>query len=138
MGHRIRRRRLTVLEQAADMRRNCPDFVQRLSKDGMSWTGPIKPTPLSVTYTIEIVYRRRCGRPQVWVRQPELAVKKEDYRFVHIYSEGCLCLNAEEEWRPWMAFSATFVPWTAEWLFYFEVWLATGSWRGGGEYRAAT
>ena|SRR5205823_13150519 len=134
MDHRIRRRQLTVFEQAADMRRNRPEFVQHLSHAGMTWRGPITPTPLSVTYTIEIAYRRRWG-PQVWVRQPELAVKKEDYRFVHIYSEGCLCLNSEEEWRPWMAISSTFVPWTAEWLFYFEVWRATGSWRGGGEYR---
>lgn len=136
MGHRIRRRPLTVLEQAADMQRNRPDFVQRLSAAGMSWTGPITPTPLSVTYTIEIIYRRRYY-PQVWVRQPELPVKKEDYRFVHIYAEGCLCLHAEEEWRPWMSISSTFVPWAAEWLVYFELWMATGVWHGGGEYRVS-
>jgi hypothetical protein len=123
-----------VFEQAADMRRNRPDFIQRLSQAGMTWVGPIKPTPLSLTYTIEIIYRRHWC-PQVWVRQPALAVRQEDYRFVHIYCEGCLCLNSEEEWRPWMTLSSTFIPWTAEWLLYFEVWQATGSWDGGGEYR---
>jgi hypothetical protein len=136
MAHKIKRRGLTVFEQAADMRLSQPEFVQRLSQTGMSWTGPLTPTPLSVTYTIEIVYRRHWP-PQVWVKHPMLAVKKEDFRVVHIYSEGCLCLNAEEEWRPWMTISSTFVPWAAEWLFYFEAWIATGAWHGGGEYRVS-
>jgi hypothetical protein len=119
------------------MRRHRPNFVQNLSPCGMVWTGTITPTPLSTAYTIEITYRRR-HYPQVWVRQPELAVKKEDYKLVHIYREGCLCLHAEDEWRPWMTISSTFVPWTAEWLVYFEVWLATGLWQGGGEYRVTS
>lgn len=137
MGHRIRRRSLTVFDQATDMRLHRPDFAALFSRSGMAWTGPITPTPLSTTYTIEITYRRR-QYPQVWVRQPELPVKKEDYRLVHIYSEGCLCLHAAEEWRPWITISSTFVPWATEWLFYFEVWLATGLWRGGGEYRVTS
>ena len=28
----------------------------------------------------------------------------------------------------------TLIPWTAEWLWYFEDWLATGVWSGGGEH----
>ena len=28
----------------------------------------------------------------------------------------------------------TTVPWTAEWLLNYEIWLATGSWYGGGEW----
>ena len=136
MGHRIRRRPLTVFQQDADMRRNRPDFARRFSLDGMTWTGPITPTPLSATYTIEITYRRHWF-PQVWVREPRLPVTKEDYSLVHIYREGCLCLHAEEEWRPWMTISSTFVPWTAEWLLYFELWMATGIWHGGGEYRVS-
>lgn len=28
----------------------------------------------------------------------------------------------------------TIVPWTAEWLLNYELWLATGEWVGGGEH----
>lgn len=31
-----------------------------------------------------------------------------------------------------MLLSTTVVPWTAEWLIHYEVWLATGQWTGGG------
>ena len=134
MAGRIRRRDLKVSEQRADMRNNCPQFVPRRSDEGLVWTGLLKPTPLSETYTIEIIYRRR-HYPQVWVRQPTLRVKVEDYKVVHIFREGCLCLHAEEEWKPWMTISSTLVPWAAEWLLYYELWLATGQWHGGGEYR---
>ena len=28
----------------------------------------------------------------------------------------------------------TTVPWTSEWLLNYEIWLATGTWYGGGEW----
>ena len=28
----------------------------------------------------------------------------------------------------------TIIPWTVEWLYYYELWLATGEWLGGGEH----
>jgi len=33
-----------------------------------------------------------------------------------------------------MLIADTTVPWTAEWLANYEVWLATGEWHGGGEW----
>jgi hypothetical protein len=29
---------------------------------------------------------------------------------------------------------ASRLPWAAIWLFYFEEWLASGEWKGGGEH----
>ena len=26
----------------------------------------------------------------------------------------------------------TIIPWTQEWLYFYEIWLLTGEWRGGG------
>ena len=40
-----------------------------------------------------------------------------------------------------MSIADTIVPWTAEWLVYYEIWLMTGEWYGGGDWpprRAAT
>jgi hypothetical protein len=31
-----------------------------------------------------------------------------------------------------MSIAATIVPWLSLWLYYYEVWLATGAWEGGG------
>lgn len=28
----------------------------------------------------------------------------------------------------------TIIPWTIEWLYYYELWLATGEWLGGGDH----
>lgn len=33
-----------------------------------------------------------------------------------------------------MKLSDTYIAWTAEWLGYFEDWLATGEWAGGGRH----
>jgi hypothetical protein len=33
-----------------------------------------------------------------------------------------------------MRIDQTFVPWVATWLFYFEEWLASDDWKGGGEH----
>lgn len=31
-----------------------------------------------------------------------------------------------------MLLAKTILPWTAEWLLHYEVWLVTGEWVGGG------
>ena len=36
------------------------------------------------------------------------------------------------EWQSWMRLDQTVVPWTTLWLFYFEEWLASDDWKGGG------
>jgi hypothetical protein len=37
-----------------------------------------------------------------------------------------------------MRLDQTVVPWTSLWLFYFEDWLASNEWKGGGEHPPAT
>jgi hypothetical protein len=32
-----------------------------------------------------------------------------------------------------MSIADTIVPWTAEWLVHYEIWLMTGEWYGGGD-----
>ena len=60
----------------------------------------------------------------------------------HIYPHSglgtklCLWLPGSGEWSPQMRLSETYLPWTAEWLDYFEDWLITDSWAGGGAHPA--
>jgi len=134
-SRRIKPRRLTVSDQRRMMERHCPQFqIVRSTNPGIVWLGQLRPSPLSIAYTIEICYRRR-RKPQVWVRHPELRITPEQYRFAHIYSEGCLCLNADDEWSDCLPIATTVVGWISEWLLYYEIWRATGQWMGGGEYR---
>ena len=36
------------------------------------------------------------------------------------------------EWNPTMLLSRTIVPWASEWLLFYELWVITGVWLGGG------
>ncbi len=36
------------------------------------------------------------------------------------------------EWKHDMLLSVTILPWIAEWLIHYELWLITGHWTGGG------
>ena len=57
-------------------------------------------------------------------------------RIPHLYQQKpprlCLYLPRTYEWQSWMRLDQTIVPWTALWLFYFEEWLASDDWKGGG------
>jgi len=38
---------------------------------------------------------------------------------------------------PQLKLTQTLIPWTAEWLWYFEDWLTTRDWAGGGMHPEA-
>lgn len=58
----------------------------------------------------------------------------------HVYKHDgkgtrlCLWFPRQNEWVPQMRLGETYIPWTAEWLNYFEEWLLTDVWAGGGEH----
>ena len=55
--------------------------------------------------------------------------------FMHFFmsvDNGRLCLHFPGEWDPRMLISETIIPWASEWLYFHELWLATGEWHGGG------
>ena len=56
----------------------------------------------------------------------------------HVYSikPVRLCLNFPSygEWTLDKSIAETIVPWAYLWLMYFEHWLATDEWQGGGKH----
>ena len=42
-----------------------------------------------------------------------------------------LCVYRGDQWKADKPLSAI-LPWITEWLFYYELWLPTGQWYGGG------
>jgi hypothetical protein len=97
----------------------------------MDVVATIQPTPASRRYTIHLVYR--SGEvPDVFVIAPALALHPEADILPHTYPGDKLCLHLPGEWQPGMYIAHTTIPWTSEWLFYYELWVITGRWDGGG------
>lgn len=43
-----------------------------------------------------------------------------------------LCLHMPYEFNHTQLISDTIILWAQEWLYFYEIWLAIGEWRGGG------
>ena len=79
--------------------------------------------------------------PEMFVVSPNLHALAGSNPIPHVYrNDGtgvlllCLWWPKRREWVPQLKLTETFIPWTAEWLWYFEDWLLTGEWAGGGEH----
>jgi hypothetical protein len=93
------------------------------------------PTPFSRRYGLRIDYRH--GRvPRVFVEHPNLVALADGRRLPHVYAQQpprlCLYLPGTGEWTSAMRLDQTIVPWAFLWLFYFEEWLVSNEWKGGG------
>jgi hypothetical protein len=98
-----------------------------------TWRGPVKPTGLSSRYTIKIDYSLGEA-PCAAVIEPRLQPRSDGSPIPHVYPGNlpCLYLPQSEEWDATMHIAETIVPWICLWLFYYEIWHATGNWMGGG------
>lgn len=127
------RGRLGLGEQLAYLRLFFPDFNSRVEDGRLRSVGCVQPTVISRQYEVEFL--QRGGKsPEVRVIDPPLERGKNDEDIPHMYGQErlCLYLPSGEEWKPAQPIALTIVPWTALWLAYYEGWLATGEWQGGG------
>ena len=111
----------------ARMRQLFPRFVYKAGKIP-AWYGTLRPDPGSFEYRLKLEYRP--GQPpKVWVLSPVVHPGAP-----HRYQDRSLCLYYPRygEWHPGMFLAETIVPWAAEWLFFYEVWLEDpeGRWFG--------
>jgi hypothetical protein len=75
--------------------------------------------------------------PRVIAVSPSLTELAGERKIPHVYYDPlrlCLYLPGSGEWESHMRIDKTFVPWTATWLYYFEEWLESDDWKGGGEH----
>jgi hypothetical protein len=94
----------------------------------------MQPRETSPAYLVEVQYT--IGQsPRVWINHPPLHPDAP-----HTYpSDGCLCLYYPKEWvwRRREHIGKTVLPWTALWLYYYELWLDTGEWLGPSSHDSA-
>jgi hypothetical protein len=94
------------------------------------WIVALQPTPLSVTYRVRIEYVLG-DRPHVTVIDPQLERPRGE-PLPHVFPHDELCLYFREFDGRTDLIAKTIVPWASEWLYFYEVWLTTGEWHGGG------
>lgn len=142
-------RRLTLAEQYHGLRALYPTGKCRITNNNrtLTWRGVIKPTSFSRQY--EVLVRYTLGRtPDCIVLSPDLATLAKGEKIPHTYLPDpitggttlCLYLPRHQhpekigEWRPQLKISEILIPWASLWLFYFEQWLYSGCWEGGGAH----
>ncbi|KGC74542.1 hypothetical protein DP61_3116 [Burkholderia pseudomallei] len=100
----------------------------------------VSPGPYARRY--RCLLRLKAGRkvPDLLVLEPDVSALANGKRPPHTYlhdgpgTKLCLWWPKAREWSTGMKLSETYIPWAVEWLGYFEEWLATGKWTGGGEH----
>ncbi|MFE2753872.1 hypothetical protein ACFXGA_17935 [Actinosynnema sp. NPDC059335] len=96
----------------------------------------LQPTPISRRYTVKIT-QQPPRAPKVEILAPALPLHPGATRLPHVNHDDTLCLHQRGEWRSNMPIADTILPWTSEWFYYYEIWLITGEWTGGGDWPAA-
>jgi hypothetical protein len=122
---------LSVAQQAFALRGRFPEGRGKLKAGRLVFTTALNPAALSRSYRVQVTYDAR--RPPT-VRVLDELETREGELLPHTYSDDTLCLHEADDWAPTMSIADTIVPWASEWLVYYEIWLVTGDWYGGGEW----
>ncbi|RBP18068.1 hypothetical protein DFR50_10110 [Roseiarcus fermentans] len=131
-------RALTASQQFLNLRGNPICAGQGTLRAGaLQWCFRTSPSSLSRSYDARLEFRQGSA-PETFIDAPDLVVLANGRVLPHVYSQMptrlCLYLPRAFEWQPWLRLDQTIVPWTALWLYFFEEWLATNEWKGGGEH----
>ncbi|HCT80680.1 MAG TPA: hypothetical protein DGG94_05150 [Micromonosporaceae bacterium] len=107
------------------------DVTCTISKGTLTCTMRLQPTPASRIYTVRLFYQPP-KHPKITVLDPALELYPGAKRLPHVFAPDALCLYQAGDWDHDRSLASTIVPWTAEWLMFYEGWLAAGVWDGGG------
>lgn len=133
---------IPLAKQLAALKASYPEAKGVIKKRNLFWDGKLSPTPLLREYCVHIKYSLEQGL-ETWVIGDSLQ-RLDDPDFPHHYEicekekmvKICLYLPGTGEWSRNKVIANTIVPWAIEWLFFYEIWLSTGEWRGGGQHPA--
>jgi hypothetical protein len=142
----------TIDQQIQAMAVQWPGFkVVEVAARSATWEGVLAPDVrehlVRVRYRVPMVLENitlRDGQPRVQVVDPFLEKHPEygEGRIPHVYwSEAypsmpylCLFSPSGREWDVSDLIAETTIFWAAEWLYFYEGWLVTKKWHGGGRH----
>lgn len=104
---------------------NC--FKTSIINGKLICTGELQPIQDCEKYKVRIEFFPG-QQPHVYVKSPKLPDSNE----IHLYREGFLCLfdPGETHWKDTLKIAEYTIPWTIEWILYYELWKVTGKWEG--------
>ena len=109
----------------------------RVHRGKLLWEFGARPTALGRIYDMRLTYERG-DFPKVCAQNPDLNALADGRFLPHVYSarpvQLCVYHPKYLEWAPTQSFTETIVPWTYLWLAYYEDWLVTDEWKGGGKH----
>jgi len=120
--------------QAHKLQSYFPDSKCLVRNNILTWKGYLQPMDLGLKYLIKVIYQRE-KHPNVYVLDPKpLVLAQGETKLKHVYNtkRQHLCLYYGKEWDETKLIAETIIPWTSEWLLHYEIWVATGTWHGGG------
>lgn len=130
--------KLSLAEQFSSLK-YCPlsnDGLGKLEKNYFYWEFNAMPTPLSKTYRVLIIFHINSYSPSVFVLDKEIWQVSGTKTIPHLYDfkkiKLCLYYPSYQEWTSKMPLCSTIVSWTYLWLYFYEEWLYSGEWKGGG------
>lgn len=126
---------LPLALQLANLRAQNPAGTGHVQRAKLTWNFDAQPTPVSRSYRLRLSYAL-WESPQILVVTPNLQALAGDRRIPHLYDQErgrlCLYLPKTGEWHDRRLLVDTMVPWSLLWLLYFEEWLVSDEWKGGG------
>jgi len=147
----------TIEEQIRAMEAQWPGFklISQADDRSAEWQGVLAPDKrehvVRIRYRVPMVLENitlKDVQPRVQVLRPllEWHADYEQGPIPHVYASHadpklpylCLFSPAGREWGTGDFISDTTVFWAAEWLYFYEGWLVTKKWRGGGQHVGRT
>lgn len=127
------RRPLAPAAQRGALLARLPDSHGVLRAGRLVWRGKLHPAEFCAEYEVLIDHQERES-PLVYVAAPRLRLH-DDEPLPHVYSWNTLCLYLDRrQWDASLPIADTLVPWTSEWLYFYELWAAGGGWQGEGPH----
>ena len=123
-----------LLRQILSVVANYSHVNYRIRKGRLVGVICLQPTEESVQYKLKISAKVGSTVVEIFPMEPYIGRVVNGKTVPHMYSNGSLCLYYPDygEWKYTDLWADTLIPWTSLWLFYYELWLQTGEWLGGG------
>lgn len=128
---------LSLVVQEKAIAKYFPDAkICRNKEISLSAKVKLRPSPLSPYYIIKVKFIKGKSISTYVVEPAKLRFHKGEVKLPHVYStpeqQLCLYYPDKKEWNECKLIINTIIPWASEWLFFYEVWVITGKWLGGG------
>ena len=134
----VRAAPLSLSVQLLHLKKLFPEGEGRISRSRLSWIQTIRPDSLACTYTCQVEHTLG-GYPEVHCLEPKLSALADGRQIPHVYRSTepvslCLFFRDRTAWHDGLILARMVVPLAYSWLAFFEDWLFSGEWRGGGTH----